>query len=88
MSHQTIPELFEKYTQLAKLLPKQPSDEDMLILYGLYKQSKFGNCDTPKPNSIFNYKEKLKWEAWYSYKGMETETAMKYYIKKVQELYK
>ena len=35
MSHQTIPELFEKYSQLAKLLPKQPSDDDMLILYGL-----------------------------------------------------
>ena len=88
MSYQTIPELFEKYTQLAKLLPKKPSDEDMLILYGLYKQSKFGNCDTSKPNSIFNYKEKLKWETWHSYKGMEIETAMKYYIKKVQELYK
>ena len=77
---------FEKYSQLVKLLPKKPNDNDLLILYGLYKQSTIGNCNIKRPNGLFNIKEQKKWDAWNNIKDISSDDAKKLYINKVKEL--
>lgn len=77
---------FEKYSQLVKLLPKKPNDNDLLILYGLYKQSTIGNCNIKRPNGLFNIKEQKKWDAWNNIKDTSSDDAKKLYINKVKEL--
>ena len=77
---------FQKYTQMVKLLPNRPSDNDLLILYGFYKQATIGDCNTPKPNSIFDMKETRKWNTWKSLENLDKESSMRNYINKVNEL--
>ena len=77
---------FEKYSQLVKLLPTKPNDNDLLILYGLYKQSTIGNCNIKKPNGLFNIKEQKKWDAWNNIKDTTSDDAKELYINKVKEL--
>ena len=62
-----------------------PSNKDVLILYGLYKQVKEGNCNTPQPWSI-QIEARAKWDAWYKNNNMDRLTAMRNYIDKVEEL--
>ena len=77
---------FEKYSQLVQLLPKKPDDNDLLLLYGLYKQSTIGNCNIKKPNGLFNIKEQKKWDAWNNIKNTTSDDARELYINKVKEL--
>mmetsp|Transcript_8534 Transcript_8534/g.15450 ORF Transcript_8534/g.15450 Transcript_8534/m.15450 type:complete len:92 (-) Transcript_8534:1925-2200(-) len=62
------------------------SDDDLLFLYGHFKQSNVGDCDTGKPNWLFDMKGAKKWDAWNACKGMSKEDAMKAYIEKVDAL--
>jgi len=39
---------FEQHAAKVKTLTESPSNEDLLILYGLYKQATVGNVDTGK----------------------------------------
>jgi diazepam-binding inhibitor (GABA receptor modulating acyl-CoA-binding protein) len=78
-------EEFQIYCNLVKLLPKRPSDNDLLILYSLYKQANFGDNNTPEPG-LFNVSAKKKWTAWKMIQGMEQQEAMTRYIDKVKEL--
>ena len=61
------------------------SGEDLLILYGLYKQITEGNCLTPQPwsNQVI---ERARWEAWYNNWNMSRQIAIEKYIEKVNEL--
>lgn len=45
------------------------TDENKLIIYGLYKQATVGDCNTPKP-SIIDFVAKSKWNSWNSNKGI------------------
>ncbi|CAG89732.1 DEHA2F22638p [Debaryomyces hansenii CBS767] len=66
-------------------LTKRPSDDELLDLYGLYKQATVGDNDTAEP-SVFNLKGKYKWKAWDQLKGTSQEDAEKQYIKFADEL--
>lgn len=77
---------FRKYTQLVKMLPTKPCDEDLLLLYGYYKQVYNGNCNIGEPNKYFGIKEHKKWQAWKSLENMESSVAMTLYIQKVNQL--
>ncbi|KAL0047825.1 hypothetical protein WJX82_000856 [Trebouxia sp. C0006] len=70
---------FEKAAEEAKSLPDKTSNDDKLILYGLYKQATVGDCNTSKPG-MFDPKGKAKWEAWNKQKGKEQSTAQEEYI--------
>lgn len=59
--------------------------EEMLELYALFKQAKFGDNTTSKPG-IFDPKGRKKWEVWTSKKGMTKEAAMKLYVEIVNRL--
>ncbi|XP_076460270.1 acyl-CoA-binding protein-like isoform X2 [Babylonia areolata] len=43
---------FEKSAEEAKNLPKKPTDEEMLTLYGLFKQATVGDCNTVRPGML------------------------------------
>lgn len=62
-----------------KNLSKKPTDSELLKLYGLYKQSLYGNNKTEKPD-FFNFKEISKWNAWNDESGKGRSNAKKEYI--------
>lgn len=62
-----------------------PSNGDLLILYGLYKQATAGDCNVAQPWAV-QIESRAKWEAWNKNKGMERMNAMRKYIDKVEEL--
>ena len=66
-------------------LLKKPSNDNLLKLYGLYKQSLFGRNKEEIPG-IFDFKNKVKYEAWDKVKMLSKLTAKKEYIKAVEEL--
>jgi diazepam-binding inhibitor (GABA receptor modulating acyl-CoA-binding protein) len=74
----------ELSAKMFKNLKTTPTDDEMLKLYGLYKQTE-GDCNAEKP-SMLNFKEKAKWVAWTSYKGMKSEDAMTKYSDHVMSL--
>ena len=76
---------FENSAKEINELKKKPDNEELLNLYGLYKQAKFGNNKSSKP-SIFNIKDKLKWESWEKQKGKGKIKSCKEYINLVEEL--
>ena len=81
-----ISNTFHRFTQLVKLLPTKPNDDDLLCLYGYYKQATIGDCNVPCPNWLFDFKGKRKWGAWNTHQGMKPEEAMVHYINKVKQL--
>ncbi|XP_060683839.1 acyl-CoA-binding protein [Hemiscyllium ocellatum] len=76
---------FEKAAEEVKQLKSQPSDEEMLAVYSLYKQATVGDVNTDRPGML-DLKGKAKWDAWNARKGTSKEEAMAMYISKVQEL--
>ncbi|KAK5787120.1 Acyl-CoA-binding [Gossypium arboreum] len=80
-----LKEEFEEYAEKAKTLPENTTNDDKLILYGLYKQATVGPVNTSRPG-MFNMKEKYKWDAWKAVEGKSKEEAMNDYITKVKQL--
>jgi diazepam-binding inhibitor (GABA receptor modulating acyl-CoA-binding protein) len=54
-------------------------EDQLLQLYGLYKQASLGDCSMPQPWTS-QKEEYAKWSAWFSNRGMLREDAMKKYI--------
>ena len=72
----------EKFLDAAakvKALTARPSDQELLDLYGYYKQATIGDTNIDRP-SMFYYKERAKWDNWNSRKGISKEEAEKSYI--------
>ncbi len=49
-------------------LSSKPSDDELLKLYGLYKQATVGDVNTDRPG-IFALKDRYKWDSWNELKG-------------------
>ena len=82
MSLQTT---FENVAKLVKTVKRRPSDEELLTLYGLYKQATEGNNKTDKP-WVFELEKSSKWNAWSKNEQMSKEDAQKSYIDKAYEV--
>ncbi|XP_028793719.1 acyl-CoA-binding protein-like [Neltuma alba] len=80
-----LKEEFEKYAEKAKILPESTSNENKLILYGLYKRATAGPVNTSRPGML-NMKDRAKWDAWKAVEGKSEEEAMSDYITKVKQL--
>ncbi|TVU42950.1 hypothetical protein EJB05_09376 [Eragrostis curvula] len=80
-----LQEDFEEYAEKAKTLPDSTSNENKLILYGLYKQATVGPVDTSRPG-ILSMRERAKWDAWKAVEAKSKEEAMSDYITKVKQL--
>jgi len=63
----------------------EPTPQDLLHLYGWYKQSTEGDCNTQKPHDM---KSAAKWESWNSKKGISKVDAQGNYVKFVDSLKK
>ncbi|XP_050543924.1 acyl-CoA-binding domain-containing protein 6-like [Daktulosphaira vitifoliae] len=59
--------------------------ELQLKLYGLYKQSREGPCNQPKP-PLYDLKGRKKWYAWSEKGSMSKEEAMEKYIELVKSI--
>lgn len=59
---------FQQAAETIKNLKARPTDEELLILYALFKQATVGDNDQPKPG-MFQLKEKAKHEFWMKKKG-------------------
>jgi len=86
MNKSDLENKFNTSCMLIKTLVKPPSNNDLLYLYGMYKQATIGNCNTEEP-SKFNIKQRAKWDAWNMNKDIEKSVAMAFYIAKVDEIF-
>lgn len=86
MDELKLVEQFNISTVVVKTLTKRPTNEELLTIYGLYKQATVGDCDTKEPRGMLNLKEKAKWSYWNKLKNMTKENAMVKYIKCVEFL--
>ncbi|WP_339607311.1 acyl-CoA-binding protein [uncultured Roseivirga sp.] len=78
-------EAFQNALKTVDTLTQRPSNEQLLKLYALYKQSTHGDNDTDRPGG-FDFKAAAKYNAWENIKGQSKEEAMKAYIDLVNEL--
>ena len=79
---------FEKAAEEIKKSNLSLDNDTLLELYGYYKQGLEGDCNIEEPG-FFDFRAKAKYNAWNAHKGKLTkEKAMKYYIKKTNNLLK
>lgn len=64
---------------------KTLSNDELLSLYGWYKQATEGDNKTDKPG-MFSFEAKAKWEAWNKCSGKSQEAAREEYIRIAKEL--
>ena len=76
---------FLKAAEDVRKLTERPSNEELLDLYGYFKQATVGDCNTDRPG-IFDLKGRAKWDNWNSRKGMSKEDAEKAYIELANKL--
>lgn len=77
---------FEEAVASSKTLGEKPSNEVLLQLYSLYKQSTSGDVNTEPPSNPFDFVNKAKYDAWTSLKGKSKENAMQEYVNLVNKL--
>jgi len=78
---------FNNAAEQVKNLSKKPTNDELLNLYGLYKQATVGDNYTAKP-AFLDMKGKAKWDNWNTRKNMSKTDAMNSYISFVNELQK
>jgi acyl-CoA-binding protein len=73
---------FEEAVKHVQSMPKNPkiTQDVQLLFYGLYKQALHGNHTNLRPTGLFQYKEKMKWDAWEKQRNKKPQDAKKEYI--------
>ena len=82
ISYNTEEDLNQHFIQAAEsiiALKGKLTQDEMIILYGLYKQTLLGNNTTPIP-SLIAQKERHKWQAWTTHRGKLKRVAREEYI--------
>jgi acyl-CoA-binding protein len=81
----TIQEKFEAAAKAARALPRQPDNDTLLKLYGLYKQATQGDVSGKRPG-FTDPVGRAKWDAWEKRKGLSRQEAMQAYTDLVGQL--
>ncbi|NMN97154.1 acyl-CoA-binding protein [Antrihabitans stalactiti] len=68
-----------------KKLTAKPSNDDLLKLYGLFKQASKGDVEGKKPGR-FDMINRAKYEGWEKLKGTSSDDAKQAYIDLVAKL--
>jgi len=68
-------------------LAKRPANEELLELYGLYKQATEGDVSGSRPGML-DLKGRAKYDAWAARKGLSAVDAKKKYVAFVDRLVK
>lgn len=77
---------FESAVARSKELTKRPDNEELLLLYALYKQATEGDVSGERPGG-FDFKAIAKYDTWADHKGKGKDQAMKEYIALVEKLH-
>lgn len=77
---------FEQAVEESKSLTERPSNDSLLQLYSLYKQSTTGDVNVDPPSNPFDFVNKAKYDAWAALKGKSKEDAMQEYMDLVGKL--
>ncbi|PWN33046.1 acyl-CoA-binding protein [Meira miltonrushii] len=59
--------------------PVQPTQDDQLKFYGLYKQATIGDVNTSRPG-MMDFTGKYKWDAWKKNEGLSQDDAKSQYV--------
>lgn len=81
----SLPEDFAAAQERVKALSRRPSNEQLLALYGLYKQATEGDASGSRPGML-DPKGRAKFDAWSSRRGTARDEAMKAYVALAAEL--
>jgi acyl-CoA-binding protein len=81
-----LKEKFQAATARSKEFTKRPSNEELLQLYALYKQSMDGDAVGDRPGG-FDFKAIAQFDAWEELKGKSKDDAMNEYISLVDNLH-
>ncbi len=81
----SVEEDFAGAQQRVQTLPKRPSNDTLLQLYGLYKQGSAGDVTGKRPGML-DLKGRAKFDAWEARKGMAKDAAQKAYAELVNRL--
>ena len=81
-----LKQLFEKAAAESKELPERPSNDTLLQLYSLFKQSTEGDINTDPPSNPFDFVSRAKYDAWATLKGKTKELAMQEYVDLIDKL--
>ena len=81
----TLQEEFDQAVYRTKELTQRPSNDILLKLYALYKQSTAGDVQGELPD-VMDFKAMAKYRAWESLKGKPVNTCQREYIDLVNSL--
>ena len=70
---------------LTKRFTSKPNNEELLKLYGLYKQATEGDIETERPGG-FDFKAAAKYNSWLAFKGKSKAEATELYLELVNQL--
>lgn len=76
---------FESSVTRSKELSERPSNEDLLLMYGLYKQATMGDNKEERPGG-FDFKAVAKYDSWAKQKGKSKDQAREEYIALIDRL--
>ena len=76
---------FERAQAEVKQLPHKPSNEELLALYGLFKQATVGDNTNKRPGA-FDFKGRAKHDAWLKCAGQPGTAARAEYVALVSQL--
>ncbi|MBL0745444.1 acyl-CoA-binding protein [Chryseolinea lacunae] len=79
-------QLFATAVDRSKAFTKRPTNEELLQLYGLFKQATEGDATGDRPGG-FDFKAIAKFDAWEELKGKTKEQAMQEYVTLVDTLH-
>ena len=77
---------FENSVKEVELLRERPSNDTLLQLYALFKQSTLGDNTNTPPENPFDFVAKAKHEAWLALAGKSIDQAMQEYVDLVEKL--
>lgn len=80
-------EQFREAQQRVEKLSQRPGNDELLELYGLFKQATSGDVQGKRPGML-DMKGRAKHDAWSARKGMSRDAAMKSYVDLVDRLAK
>jgi acyl-CoA-binding protein len=81
-----LKEQFDTAVKESKHLSERPSNDTLLQLYSLYKQSTEGDNTSDPPANPFDFVAKAKYEAWSEQRGKTQDAAMQDYISLINKL--
>lgn len=80
-----IADRFKEAKVRVETLSSRPSNDQLLDLYGLYKQATEGDATGSRPGML-DLKGRAKFDAWAKRKGSTKEAAMQAYVALVEGL--